>query len=60
MYLLFGVGTALKHFEETDEWQKVQDLYDNSMFQNFIRKQYDVDGEILFPLTAYMKTILSL
>jgi phosphoenolpyruvate carboxylase len=22
MYLVFGVGTALKHFEETDEWQK--------------------------------------
>jgi hypothetical protein len=23
--------------------------------KRFIRKQYDVDGEILFPLTAYMK-----
>ena len=28
----FGVGTALKHFEETNQWEKVQLLYDNSLF----------------------------
>jgi phosphoenolpyruvate carboxylase len=28
----FGVGTALKHFEDTEQWNKVQDLYDNSLF----------------------------
>jgi phosphoenolpyruvate carboxylase len=28
----FGVGTALKHFEDTEQWDKVQDLYDNSLF----------------------------
>ena len=26
----FGVGTALKYFEDTNQWNKVQDLYDNS------------------------------
>jgi phosphoenolpyruvate carboxylase len=30
----FSVGTALKHFEDTEQWDKVQDLYDNSIFQN--------------------------
>jgi hypothetical protein len=30
MFLDFGVGTALKHFEDTEQWDKVQDLYDNS------------------------------
>jgi phosphoenolpyruvate carboxylase len=28
----FGVGTALKHFEDTEQW-KVQDLYDNLFFK---------------------------
>jgi phosphoenolpyruvate carboxylase len=28
----FGVGTALKYFEETNQWDKVQDLYDDSLF----------------------------
>ena len=28
----FGVGSALKHFEDTNQWEKVQDLYDNSLF----------------------------
>ncbi len=28
----FGVGSALKHFEDTNQWGKVQDLYDNSLF----------------------------
>jgi phosphoenolpyruvate carboxylase len=29
---IFLVGTALKHFEDTEQWDKVQDLYDNSLF----------------------------
>jgi phosphoenolpyruvate carboxylase len=29
---IFWVGTALKHFEDTEQWDKVQDLYDNSLF----------------------------
>jgi phosphoenolpyruvate carboxylase len=32
MFLDFGVGTALKHFEDTEQWDKVQDLYDNLYF----------------------------
>jgi phosphoenolpyruvate carboxylase len=32
MFLDFLVGTALKHFEDTEQWDKVQDLYDNSLF----------------------------
>jgi phosphoenolpyruvate carboxylase len=39
MFLDFGVGTALKHFEDTEQWDKVQDLYDNSLFfQNIVRE----------------------
>jgi phosphoenolpyruvate carboxylase len=32
MFLVFWVGTALKYFEETNQWDKVQDLYDDSLF----------------------------
>jgi len=28
----FGVGTALKNYKDNNEWQKVSDLYNNSLF----------------------------
>lgn len=28
----FGVGTALKYFEEQNRWQEVSDLYQHSLF----------------------------
>jgi phosphoenolpyruvate carboxylase len=38
----FGVGTALKYFEETNQWDKVSQLYQNSLFfKTLNRKQYD-------------------
>lgn len=52
----FGVGTALKYFEETGQWQKVQDLYDNSMFfKTLLENSMMSMAKSFFPLTAYMK-----
>ena len=52
----FGVGTALKHFEDTDQWSKVQDLYDNSLFfKTLLENSMMSLTKSFFPLTAYMK-----
>lgn len=52
----FGVGTALKHFEDTNQWHKVQDLYDNSMFfKTLLENSMMSLAKSFFPLTAYMK-----
>ncbi|TDE43175.1 phosphoenolpyruvate carboxylase [Flavobacterium rhamnosiphilum] len=52
----FGVGTALKYFEDTDQWDKVQDLYDNSMFfKTLLENSMMSLAKSFFPLTAYMK-----
>ena len=52
----FGVGTALKHFEETNQWSKVQDLYDNSLFfKTLLENSMMSLAKSFFPLTAYMK-----
>jgi len=52
----YGVGTALKHFEDTDQWDKVQDLYDNSMFFKTLMENSMMSlAKSFFPLTAYMK-----
>ncbi len=52
----FGVGTALKHFEDTDQWNKVQDLYDNSLFfKTLLENSMMSLAKSFFPLTAYMK-----
>lgn len=52
----FGVGTALKHFEETAQWNKVQDLYDNSLFfKTLLENSMMSLAKSFFPLTAYMK-----
>ena len=52
----FGVGSALRHFEETDQWQKVQDLYNDSMFfKTLLENSMMSMAKSFFPLTAYMK-----
>ncbi|MFC6095860.1 phosphoenolpyruvate carboxylase [Flavobacterium qiangtangense] len=52
----YGVGTALKHFEENGNWDKVQDLYNNSLFfKTLIENSMMSLAKSFFPLTAYMK-----
>jgi phosphoenolpyruvate carboxylase len=53
MFLDFLVGTALKHFEDTEQW--VQDLYDNSIFKTLLENSMMSITKSFFPLTAYMK-----
>jgi phosphoenolpyruvate carboxylase len=52
----FGVGTALKHFEDSNQWDKVQNLYDNSLFfRTLLENSMMSLAKCFFPLTAYMK-----
>jgi phosphoenolpyruvate carboxylase len=52
----FGVGSALKHFEDTNNWDKVQDLYDNSLFfRTLLENSMMSLAKSFFPLTSYMK-----
>jgi len=52
----FGVGTALKHYEDTNQWEKVQTLYDNSLFfKTLLENSMMSLAKSFFPLTAYMK-----
>ncbi|MDP5098055.1 MAG: phosphoenolpyruvate carboxylase [Flavobacterium sp.] len=52
----FGVGTALKNYEDNNEWQKVSDLYHNSLFfKTLIENSMMALSKSFFPLTAYMK-----
>ncbi len=52
----FGVGTALKHFEETNRWDKVQKLYDSSLFfRTLLENSMMSLAKSFFPLTQYMK-----
>lgn len=51
----FGVGTALKHFEDTNQWDKVQHLYDGSLFfKTLLENSMMSLAKSFFPLTAYM------
>ena len=52
----FGVGTALKYFEENGQWDKVQNLYNNSLFfKTLLENSMMSLAKSFFPLTAYMK-----
>ncbi|MGL2967600.1 phosphoenolpyruvate carboxylase [Flavobacterium sp. XGLA_31] len=52
----FGVGTALKHFETTHQWEQVQQLYANSLFfKTLLENSMMSLAKSFFPLTAYMK-----
>lgn len=52
----YGVGTALKHFETTNQWDKIQDLYNTSLFfKTLLENSMMSLAKSFFPLTAYMK-----
>ena len=52
----FGVGSALKHFEESGQWNKVQDLYNTSLFfKTLLENSMMSLAKCFFPLTSYMK-----
>ena len=52
----FGVGTALKNYKDNNEWQKVSDLYHNSLFfKTLIENSMMALSKSFFPLTGYMK-----
>ena len=52
----FGVGAALKHFESTNQWEKVQDLFDSSLFfRTLLENSMMSLAKSFFPLTKYMK-----
>ncbi|KRB53558.1 phosphoenolpyruvate carboxylase [Flavobacterium sp. Root186] len=52
----FGVGTALKHFEESGQWDKVSDLYHNSLFfKTLLENSMMSLAKSFLPLTAYMR-----
>ncbi|MES2410267.1 MAG: phosphoenolpyruvate carboxylase [Bacteroidota bacterium] len=52
----FGVGTALKHFDTNNQWEKVQKLYDDSLFfRTLLENSMMSLAKCYFPLTAYMK-----
>jgi phosphoenolpyruvate carboxylase len=52
----FGVGTALKYFETTNQWSKVQNLYNNSLFfKTLLENSMMSLAKSFFPLTSYMK-----
>jgi len=52
----FGVGSALKHFEETNQWEKITDLYDRSLFfKTLLENSMMSLAKSFLPLTAYMK-----
>lgn len=52
----FGVGTALKHYEDTDQWDKLAQLYDKSLFVRTLLENSMMSlAKSFFPLTAYMQ-----
>ena len=52
----FGVGSALKHFEETNQWEKVQMLFDTSLFfRTLLENSMMSLAKSFLPLTQYMK-----
>jgi phosphoenolpyruvate carboxylase len=52
----FGVGTALKHFEDNGQWDQVQELYNNSLFfKTLLENSMMSLAKSFFPLTAYMR-----
>ena len=52
----FGVGSALKHFEETNQWDKVQTVFNESLFfRTLLENSMMSLTKSFFPLTQYMK-----
>lgn len=52
----FGVGSALKHFETNNQWEKVQSLFDSSLFfRTLLENSMMSLAKCFFPLTQYMR-----
>lgn len=52
----FGVGAALKHYEDSNKWEQVQKLYDDSLFfRTLLENSMMSLAKCFFPLTAYIK-----
>ncbi|KGO85215.1 phosphoenolpyruvate carboxylase [Flavobacterium rivuli WB 3.3-2 = DSM 21788] len=52
----FGLGTALAAYEKKGEWDKVSDLYHDSLFfRTLLENSMMSLTKSFFPLTAYMK-----
>lgn len=52
----FGVGYALGKYEKNGQWEKIQELYDNSLFFRTLMENSMMSlSKSFFPLTAYMK-----
>lgn len=52
----FGVGTALRHFENANRWDEVQNLFNSSLFfRTLLENSMMSLAKSFFPLTAYMK-----
>ncbi len=52
----FGVGAALKHFEDTNQWEKIQNLFDSSLFfRTLLENSMMSLAKSFFPLTHYLK-----
>ncbi|NHM07469.1 phosphoenolpyruvate carboxylase [Flavobacterium sp. CYK-4] len=52
----FGVGSALKHFEQSGRWTQVQHLYRDSLFfRTLLENSMMSLAKSFFPLTAYLK-----
>ncbi|ALM47592.1 phosphoenolpyruvate carboxylase [Flavobacterium psychrophilum] len=52
----FGVGFALGEYEKNGQWDKVQGLYNNSLFfRTLLENSMMSLSKSFFPLTAYMK-----
>ncbi len=52
----FGIGTALHYYEDTNQFDKVRDLYTHSnFFKTLIENSMMSLSKSFFPLTTYMK-----
>lgn len=52
----YGVGAALKKYEDSGQWQKVKDLYTTSLFfRTLLENSMMSLAKSFLPLTAYMK-----
>jgi phosphoenolpyruvate carboxylase len=52
----FGVGTALKYFENTNRWDQVESLFRNSLFfRTLLENSMMALAKSFLPLTEYMK-----
>lgn len=52
----FGVGAALKHFEDNGKWRQLEDLYGRSLFfRTLLENSMMSLAKSFLPLTAYME-----